>query len=201
MRRLHGSPQSSRIVPRLAAAAALLCCASAAPAQEAWVQVAPSDGGFTVLAPPNVKPAAKDMSTPLGKLTFRAYYSGQGDIAFVVLYTDYPAGSLRKYTASQILTSARNTAVAQVFAKVQSDKAVTFKGYPARDLLMSATNRDAVIRCRMVLVGRRLYEVMAAWPTKMAKDPSVDRFLSSFRIVKRQAAPAKPAARPARRTR
>ena len=82
----------------------------------------------------------------------------------------------------QTLNSARNGALARTQTTLVSEESGTRQGYPAVDFV-GRNDGGGVFNARLILVGRRLYMLMAAFPSAGARrQADVDRFFDSFHV-------------------
>jgi hypothetical protein len=82
----------------------------------------------------------------------------------------------------QTLNSARNGALARTQTTLVSEESGTRQGYPAVDFV-GRNDGGGVFNARLILVGRRLYMLMAAFPSAGARrQADVDRFFDSFQV-------------------
>ena len=66
--------------------------------------------------------------------------------------------------------------------EVQSETPVDVHGNPGRDIKIMATGGKGTFRCKLILVGSRLYQIIVASPSSDADSSDVKRFLGSFSL-------------------
>lgn len=148
-------------------------------------QYASADGRYKVQFPGAVKSATTDVQA--GKDTLKLTIDSvelKGDITFMVSYID-ASEEVAKRPAGPRLEKVRDANKGEK-GVVLEDKEITVtvgdEKFPGRDVLLETPN--GVLRNRMVIVGRRLYQVMVQGSKEVATSPSADRFISSFEITK-----------------
>lgn len=177
-----------------------LCWAGACRGAE-WRECKPAGAGFVVSLPGTAVHAQVDASTPLGNVRLYTWEANLGDIAFTALYGDYPAEVVRRNKPINMLIHASDSIVGVTEGSLTINRWLRVGGYPARDIEVVSVKTKATIRCRLVLAGTRLYQVMAARPRATEGAAEVRRFIESFRLLEPASAHAKPGQGRARKRR
>lgn len=112
--------------------------------------------------------------------TFAAKF---GDGALLVSYNDYPQGTVKPGTESQVLVGAENGAVKGANGKLLEEKAFKYGNYNARSYVIGLP-QDHVARANIFLVGDRLYQIMAIVPKGDVDSANVVQFFRSFKLAK-----------------
>lgn len=164
--------------------ALLLALPLAARAQE-LKPFASSAGRYKAQFPGGVKTATTDV--PAGNDTLKLTLDSvelKGDISFTVSYVD-ASEEVAKRPAGPRLEKVRD-AVKGEKGKVLDDKEVTLtlgeEKFPGRDVLLETPN--GFLRNRMVIVGRRLYQVMVQGSKEVVTSDTADKFINSFELTK-----------------
>lgn len=169
----------------LVPALALSLVASGTAMAQAWQNFTSSPGRFAVQMPGTPKAENSAVDTAAGKLnvsTFTVAADG-GATAFIVSFTDYPAGLVAKGDPTKILIGARDGQLSRLKGKVSSDRVISINGYPGRDVSFAGANNVSA-RCKMFLVRNRLYQVLALSQNTPAPTASFARFVDSFKLTK-----------------
>lgn len=107
-------------------------------------------------------------------------------VVYNVIRTVYPAAQFENASDayySEVLDGAVQGAVGSVpEGAVVYDKEVTFNGFPARNFKMSYN--DGFIYMNAVLVNNVMFIVQVVCTTKGQNNPSIQRFLDSFELIK-----------------
>jgi hypothetical protein len=140
-----------------------------------------ADGRFRVLFPGSPTENAQQVTlSPSDSMTIHQFQFEDGNLAFIVMYNDYPA----KYVSSEpqtMLESIRDRSVESFKATLSSDGPVDLNGVPGRSFRM--TDKDGTtIAAYDFLDGPRLYQVMVTVGAG-ASATQADDFLTSFRIL------------------
>lgn len=156
------------------------------PANIAWTKVDRSPEGFALEMPEETK----EIQVPA--------YNGQGTADQVSMIYSYPDSST-SYSISwadnppvmqaangnvqQTLDSARDAALARTQTVLVSETQSVRQGYPVRDFV-GRNQGGGIFNARLILAGRRLYLLMAAFSGASARnDADVNHFFDSFRVV------------------
>jgi hypothetical protein len=168
---------------RTFAAIGLLTGMGIASGQVEFKPYASSDGRYKVLFPGAVKTETVDVEA--GQMALKVTVDSvelRAGTAFLVSHVDAPE-EVAKQPAGPRLDKVRD-ANKGAGGKVLADKDLTVgaEKFPARDVLIE--NAGGCIRNRIVIAGRRLYQVMVQGPKDVVTSPSADRFLASFEVTK-----------------
>jgi hypothetical protein len=157
-----------------------------APADEPKVeyqQFASSAGKYKVLFPGPVRTETVEIKSSTGaqSLTLDSV-SLPNETLFVVSYVDTPPEAARADPGPR-LDKIRD-AIRGPDGKLVSENGVTvgFEKLPGRDLMVEKP--ATVIRARVVLGEKRLYQVMVQGSRGFVTSPTADRFFDSFEVTK-----------------
>lgn len=146
---------------------------------------ASGEGKYKAQFPGTVKTATTDVQA--GKDTLKLTLDSvelKGDITFQVSYID-ASEEVGKRPPGPRLEKVRD-AVKGEKGKVIEDKEITVplgdEKFPGRDVLFETPN--GYLRNRMVIVGRRLYQVMVSGSKEVVTSPTADKFIDSFELTK-----------------
>ena len=146
---------------------------------------ASADGKYTILFPGAVKSQTTDIEA--GKDTLKLTLDTvelKGDITFLVSYVD-TTDAVAKTPAGPRLEKVRDGNKG-LKGTVLDDKEITVargdEKFPGRDVLIETP--AGFIRNRMVIVDKRLYQVMVQGSKEVVTSPSADKFIASFELTK-----------------
>ena len=146
---------------------------------------ASADGRYKILFPGAVKTETTDIEA--GKDTLKLTLDSvelKGDITFLVSYID-ASDEVAKKPAGPRLEKVRDGNKGEK-GKVLDDKEITVsvgdEKFPGRDVVLETPTGH--IRNRMVIVGKRLYQVMVQGSKEVVTSPTADKFIASFEITK-----------------
>lgn len=160
----------------------LLVVAGVASAQD-FKPFASGAGRYKVLFPGAVKTETSDITS--GKDTLKLTLDVvelKGDTTFMVTYVDTPDEVAKKPVGPR-LDKVRDGNKGES-GKVLEEKDITLgmEKYPGRDLLIETPS--GFIRNRVVIVDKRLYQVMIFGNKDVVTSESADKFIASFEITK-----------------
>ncbi len=153
-------------------------------AQPEFKTFASAAGRYKVLLPGAVKSDSIDVKS--GEKTMLKLFVDSVELragtSFAVTYIDVTEATAKQPTATwldKVRDGNKGTT-----GKVLEDKELTLgtEKYPGRDLLIETPG--GFLRNRVVIAGRRLYQVMIQGPKEVVTSPSADRFLASFEVTK-----------------
>jgi hypothetical protein len=149
--------------------------------QPKWTQFVSRPDGFMVLMPgrPTFQRAtAPSVSGATRVGTWRLQLNDGAE--YGVVYADLPADSERT-PPDVLLDGARDGQLRHTKGKLLTERALVLHGHPGREETVKTT--WGVYTCRILLVRRRLFQVLAATPDSTAYTRDRGRFLNSFRLL------------------
>ena len=106
--------------------------------------------------------------------------SPTSDITFALAWEDNPPVARVNRTPEHTLNMARDGMLARTETTIVSESRGFHRDYPSLDVLANNSG-GGVLSARLVLVDRRLYTLMALYPTAAAhREKDVKRFFDSF---------------------
>ncbi|MFM8274244.1 MAG: hypothetical protein ACKODX_18200 [Gemmata sp.] len=154
-------------------------------AAQDFKQHASADGRYKVLFPGPVKSETTDIQA--GKDTLKLTLDTvelKGDITFLVSYID-ASDEVAARPPGPRLEKVRDGNKGEG-GKILDDKEITLmlgdQKCPGRDVLIETPS--GFIRNRMVIAGKRLYQVMVQGTKDVVTSPSADKFIASFELTK-----------------
>lgn len=144
---------------------------------------ASKEGKFTVAMPAKPSEKTSKIPTDAGQLELHIFVLDQKDRAYLVTYSDYPAGTVAG-NADKILAGVIEGNAKSLKSKVASEEKITLgkKKHPGREIKIEMPDKKGLYRARIYLVGDRLYQVVALGPDEFAKGKAVDDYLKSFTV-------------------
>lgn len=142
------------------------------------------DWGYRVWFPGATKTSTVQMSSVAGPLEQHVEMFEDAHGALGVNWADYPAAVVEKLGASSILESAVRGAAQSVRSRIELNRATRFDGFPAREML-AVDEQGAAFRGRMILAGRRLFQVIVTTTRERLEETRARRFFDSFRLAPR----------------
>jgi hypothetical protein len=151
-----------------------------------WKEFVSQEGQYSVWMPGKPKSETQPVSTPVGVIQLHLVALDTPDMAFIVGYSDYPEYLVRSGDPDQMLSGARDGAVANVGGKLIGERQIRYQGYPGREIWIEAPIEDQIglAHARVVLVGARLYQVLAAGPKTGFPSNTAEQFLNSFVLLR-----------------
>jgi hypothetical protein len=149
-----------------------------------WIVYTSKEGGFSVALPAKPAESKQRVVTATGHLDVYLFIvETKGDAAYVVSYSDLPAAEIKAGTAEKRLDHAREGAVDNARGKLRTEKKIELGGFPGRELIIE-TDKDVVIKMRIIAVNKRLYQTMAMGSGAFFQSKDVGHFLDSLKLIK-----------------
>jgi hypothetical protein len=152
-------------------------------AQVEFKQYASGEGRYKVIFPGPVKSESFDVKMDKNnlKLTIDSVELRAGTV-FLVSYVDAPEDVAKSPPGPRFdkIRDANKGAAGKVHQ--EKDLTVGLEKLPARDVLIEMPT--GFMRNRIVIAGRRIYQVMVQGSKDVVTSPSADRFMDSFEVTK-----------------
>jgi hypothetical protein len=156
------------------------------PAHMLWHTIDHTPDGFTVELPDKEKQEQVNAQNSMGgsEPVSMISASPDEDTVFSVAWADDPPVARSKaMDAEKTMDAARDAALARTQSTLVSEKTFAYGGAPAREFIGRNAN-GGVFNARLILPGRRLYMLIAAFPAPSARrDKDVQRFFNSFNVI------------------
>jgi hypothetical protein len=163
---------------------ALLITGASARGDE-WVTYKSDDGRFSARMPAKAESKAQKVPDYGGYLDVRSLSADENKIAYAVYYHDI-ARTVTPSERDGFLKKQCNGTARSHNGAVRTIKPITVSGNPGREIVADLPvegGGSAVLRARVVLVDKRLYQVIALAPEKQADRSEIATFLDSFEII------------------
>ena len=163
---------------------------------ENWKRFVSMEGRFTVVFPGSPRVSEETIGSP--PLTFVVHKTQLTSLAeYGVIYGDYPKHVVEQTPADVLLDQGAKGGVAEVGSQLLGISPITVNGYPGR-LLKERMQNGTIMHAKIVLVGRRLYQVAITLPnqdranreTLGLYDSIAEKFLNSFELISSNLSPA-----------
>jgi hypothetical protein len=167
--------------------------AQPAPAIEAKPETLVDDAGrFVVSLPKPVQRGSQQVPTKVGTIAMNMVYYDGGAIAYMIIYCDYPAGSVAQSGGpDKVCENASNGAVQNVNGTIRTSSPYQLGDVKGLEIVADIPSKDpkvpanaSVARLRFFVVGDRLYQVMYIGPTGTETNIKAVTFLDSFRLTR-----------------
>ena len=151
--------------------------AGSEPATEDWVSHTDTEGRFSCRFPKEPVSKVENKSTATGNMVLHSTLADYGRYAYIAMWSDLPRGSVTDANRAEVLDGSVNGAINGSKGTVLTKLTIRVQGYEAREY--SVKNPDGMyIRGRVILVGDRLYQQIAAHQDNAEHE--VDFFFDSF---------------------
>lgn len=145
-----------------------------------WKQFASESGNFSILLPGTPK---QSIDTKQTTEFHKFWIEADTETSYLVLYNDY---SLKvDLRDPEALFDRIQNSVVDKTARLISHKSLELQGYPVREFeYVEVAEPDDSKKVRLILVGRRLYQILAIFPSNDPHSEVRERFFDSFLIGK-----------------
>ena len=163
------------------------------PAAEAKPATLVDDAGrFVATFQGPVQHGSQQVPTAVGTIAMNMVYYDGGPVADMVIYCDYPAGSVAKSGGPDaVCKNASDGAVKNVGGTVRTSFPYHLGDVQGLEIVADIPSKDpntpanaSVARIRFFVVGDRLYQLMYIGPVGSETNPKAVAFLDSFRLTR-----------------
>ena len=146
---------------------------------DSWIRFESRVGQFTVLVPQMPAQKLETQQSNAGPYTTHLFTAQLKDTVFVVGWVDYDKKF--KVVAQNELNTNRNNFIKQIKGTLLSSKDTTFDGH--QSLEFTAETSTTIYRSRVLLIGRRPYQVTTGTTKGIDDSANITRFFESFKIT------------------
>ena len=167
----------------LVAASAVSMMAAAGTAELEWLRFRSERGRFAVQLPGHPEEIRDTRATLGGIVHWSEYRAKRGATELRVEHHDLPWLAKLLLSSDALLKRAKNGLVSEENGHELSSSVVSLQGHPAREVSFRVpAEPDLSGDALLVLVGSRLYVVVALGPQAERDDSARERFLRSFEV-------------------
>jgi len=149
-----------------------------------WQTYVAPDGTFSFELPGRPTVEQKQGAAEGGAARSITMVSAQPTNGTIYMCSYFEDESFENKSPDPVLESARDGSLHKTNGTLIHQERLTVQGFPALDLQARAGG-NSLLDTRMILVGKRLYMIMAVTTSEEVREPkSVQRVLASFKILK-----------------
>ncbi len=159
---------------------------------ENWKDFTSIHGQFKVRVPGEFKEKADTFDTDIGNLIYHTFfYQDQSEEAenfiYMISYVDYPVEAVHS-DSTDLLEEFFKATIDQATFSIAGDLAysnpIEEQGYPGFLWRINYRQNTGIIKTKALLKDNRYYAIQAVSTKELALNPTIDRFLDSFKILK-----------------
>lgn len=149
------------------------------PAMDAsgWVKFTSDAGRFSVLVPESPTEKSETVDSQHGPYTTHLFIV-RGSTVYLIGWVDYDPKF--NFNRQAELEANRDNFVKGLSATLLSTRATVINGYSAIEF--TAETADRIFKSRVLLVGRRPYQIVIGSPKGADDTANVNRFFNSFKV-------------------
>ncbi|MFQ5731646.1 MAG: hypothetical protein ACE5KM_06810 [Planctomycetaceae bacterium] len=150
-----------------------------------WKQVKTRD--FKADLPGTFKHVARNVKSAVGNIKLEIYQvSTKKGLFFAVMHSDYPPSVVKQKGTARVLDDARDGAIRNIRGKLDGESKIQLGKHHGREFRFSATRGGIKLHgaWRLLIVNNRLYQLGIVSPFQRPDKKDVDRFFSSFQLLK-----------------
>ncbi|TAF11228.1 MAG: hypothetical protein EAZ77_01335 [Nostocales cyanobacterium] len=159
-------------------------------AQSIWKKFSDPEGRFSILMPgtPTVTKHKVNTKDGLVEVNMFTVERQQDEVKYTVAYIDYPENYIQmlkdKNLVEQAIDTGKTTALEHEKGTLISEEKINLSGYPGKEVNYTKPG-DKIIKHRIFLVEKRLYQVSAEASKKKQKylTKSISGFCDSFTLL------------------
>jgi hypothetical protein len=142
-----------------------------------WIKFTNDEGRFSVLVPDT--PTEKKETTPSQHGPYTTHlFIVRGATVYLIGWVDYDPSF--NFNRQAELEANRDNFVKGLGATLLTSRATVISGYSAIEF--TAETPEKIFKSRVLLVGRRPYQIVIGSPKGQDDTPNVNRFFSSFKV-------------------
>jgi hypothetical protein len=146
-----------------------------------WVEIRSKEGRFSTRLPAIPIETTQQVETAAGRIALRSHELNHEGFQYIVSFSDYPEAFLAQSGPESILDAAREGTAAA--GELLEESRISLGENPGRFLVVLDASGERVLQIRLLLVGRRLYQVGIVTPKRDRSAAEVERFLDAFALL------------------
>jgi hypothetical protein len=135
-------------------------------------------GGFSISMPGTPKETVQNVDSAAGPLKLHQFLVEDGNIAYIVMYNDYPRVPDNQ---DVFFNNVRDGGMNAVKGTLKKEKVISRQGYPGRAFDIETS--DTLLLQDVYLVGKRLYQVILGVPKTDSMPSQTNQFFGSFKLA------------------
>ncbi|MBE9235691.1 hypothetical protein IQ227_06480 [Anabaena aphanizomenioides LEGE 00250] len=155
-----------------------------------WQVFSSQEGGFSILFPGSPTVTKQKIKNKTGEIEVNLFTveRPQEDVKYTVAYIDYPEEYIellkRNNQVEAAIDTGKKTAVENAKGTLISEEQMSLEGHFGKEVNYTKPG-DKIVKQRIFLVDRRLYQVSAETTTKMQKylTKSISGFCDSLKLL------------------
>ncbi|BAZ79772.1 hypothetical protein NIES73_10180 [Sphaerospermopsis kisseleviana NIES-73] len=155
-----------------------------------WQVFSSQEGGFSILFPGSPTVTKQKIKNKTGEVEVNLFIveRPQEDVKYTVAYIDYPEEYIellkRNNQVEAAIDTGKKTALENAKGTLISEEQMSLEGHFGKEVNYTKPG-DKIVKQRIFLVDRRLYQVSAETTTKMQKflTKSISGFCDSFKLL------------------
>jgi hypothetical protein len=164
--------------------------AKPAPVKSVWSVFSSQEGGFKILMPGTPQETKQKVKSKNGEVEVNLFTveRPQEDVKYTVAYIDYPEAYISmlndKNLLEQAIDTGKNTALKNANGTVISEETIKLGDYSGKEINYTKPG-DKIVKHRIFLVGKRLYQISAETTKQRQKylTKSISGFCDSFTLL------------------
>ena len=147
-------------------------------AETAMEPYSSAGGAFSISMPGIPKESVQNVDSAAGPLELHQFLVEDGNVAYIVMYNDYPRVPDNQET---FFNNVRDGGMKAVKGTLKKEKTISRQGYPGR--AFDIETADTLLLQDVYLVGKRLYQVILGVPKADPMPPQATHFFGSFKLA------------------
>ena len=158
---------------------------------EHWEDFTSMPGQFKVRVPGPFKEKADIFQTDIGILVYHTFFyqdqsEGAENFIYMISYVDYPSGAVHS-DSTDLIDEFFQATIDQATFSIAGDLAysnpIKEQGYPGFLWRINYRQNTSVIKTKAFLKDNRYYAIQAVTAKDLALNPTIDRFMDSFKLL------------------
>ena len=144
-----------------------------------WIKFTSDEGHFSALMPEMPQDKTETVDSAHGPYTTHLFIVRDATSVYLIGWVDYDPSF--NFNRQAEVEANRDNFVKGISAKLISTRPTVINGYSG--LEFTAETADRVFKSRVLLVGRRPYQIVIGSPKGMDDTALVNRFFNSFKVT------------------
>ena len=149
-----------------------------------WLEYGSEPHRFTIMTPKSFEISRDKTQTAAGELELVTYLAELGTAAYGVVCNDFPQGFIAGKDSNTVLKGGGKGFINQFNGTVTGEQLLSLDGHSGLEIALTGVTQgvDIFAKCRIYLVGNRLYQISVIAEKGKEDLEAIDKFLGSFKL-------------------
>jgi len=149
-----------------------------------WITFTSPAGDFSISAPNRLVDKSQNLQGRSGTIQRHCYSTSVSNVYFAVERNDFPDGAISTQPVDEVINRSRDRAVSALGGRLLGDASLSIGNHVWREVEIETSDQARITTSRLHVTGDHLYSIIVVARAADRNNPSIRRFLDSFRFLR-----------------